>query len=623
MRMLPFFIIIMLSFLSTGATAQLSGTDPHSYAQPERAVVNHLALDLTVNFQKKVISGKATWHITQQPGVTEIIFDTRDLNIRKITTGEPEKPASFMLGAEQQYLGKSLTVSIPSGTSLVNIYYSTSPEAAALQWLSPQQTGGRVHPFLYTQSQAILARSWIPCQDGPGIRFTYEADLHVPSDLLPLMSAANPQEKNKSGKYHFSMEQPIPSYLLALAVGDIAFKPLSANTGVYAEPSMLEKAAWEFADIPNMVAAAEQLYGSYRWGRYDVIVLPPSFPFGGMENPRLTFATPTVIAGDRSLVSLISHELAHSWSGNLVTNATWNDFWLNEGFTVYFERRIDELLYGKEVADMEWALGKNDLSGELEDLGENNRDSWLKLELTGRDPDDGMSGIAYEKGALLLRCIELTVGRVNMDSFLNDYFSAHAFQSLNTEQFLQYLTKALITPNEQAFSGLDLHSWIYGPGLPDACAQVVSSRFLEVDVQIRAFEDGVPCNQLKTENWVAHQWIYFLNAIPEKLTIERMKELDAEFGFTESGNSEIAVSWLLLSIGNQYRPAYPKLDSFLSTVGRRKFLLPLYRALIQTEQGKIMAADYYRKYRQNYHSVAVGSLDEMLQWKSDERKTPY
>ncbi|HEX8609536.1 MAG TPA: M1 family aminopeptidase/hydrolase, partial [Pedobacter sp.] len=334
-------------------TIQAGGVDPHSFARPDLAVVKHLDLSINVDFAKQQISGKAKWTIDNLSAGTDIIFDNNNLSISNVTLGEEEQETTFKLGAKEEFLGTPLHVTIEKDTKFVNIYYSTNAGAAALQWLNPQQTAGKVQPYLFTQSESIAARSWIPCQDSPGIRFTYNATVTVPKQLLALMSAENPQVKNDKGSYQFRQTKAIPSYLLALAVGDIAFKKVDERTGVYAEPAVLNKAVNEFADMGKMVTAAEKLYGPYRWGRYDLLVLPPSFPFGGMENPNLNFITPTIIAGDRSLVSIICHELAHSWSGNLVTNATWNDFWLNEGFTNYFERRIDEALYGKEEAEMQ------------------------------------------------------------------------------------------------------------------------------------------------------------------------------------------------------------------------------------------------------------------------------
>src|SRR4029078_6772940 len=244
----------------------------------------------------------------------------------------------------------------------------------------------------------------------------------------------NPTGKNPDGVYRFSMPQAIPSYLLALAVGDLAFRPLGPKSGVYPQPGVVERAAWERADTPKMIAAAEKLYGPYRWGRYDILILPASYPYGGMENPRLTFAPPTVLAGDRSLVSLVAHELAHSWSGNLVTNATWNDFWLNEGFTTYIESRIMEELRGKNYADMLRLLGRQDLEEAVKAAGPHSPDTRLHIDLTGRDPDAGTGDVAYEKGAAFLQTVESVVGRERLDKFLREYFDHFQFQPLSSDR---------------------------------------------------------------------------------------------------------------------------------------------------------------------------------------------
>lgn len=371
--------------------------DPHSYSQPDEAIVTHLDLDIAVDFDKKVISGTATWKFDAQAGAQRLILDAVGLDIRAVKDAATGEALAFKLGEDKPWLGQPLEITLGKNTKAVAIEYATTDRAEGLQWLSPQQTAGKKNPFLFSQSQAILARTWIPCQDSPGIRFTYTAKVKVPPHLMALMSATNPQQKSADGVYSFRMDQRIPAYLMAIAVGDVEYKGISSRTGVYAEPSMLEKTAWEFADMEKMVDAAEKLYGAYRWEQYDVIVLPPSFPFGGMENPRLTFATPTVIAGDRSLTSLVAHELAHSWSGNLVTNANWNDFWLNEGFTVYFEKRIMESLYGKDYIDMMSVLSLQELRAEIDEkMKENPNDTHLKLSLDTRNPDDGMSTIAYD-----------------------------------------------------------------------------------------------------------------------------------------------------------------------------------------------------------------------------------
>ena len=596
--------------------------DPHSFSRPDQVSVSHLDWLAYVDFGTTTLTANATWTLDKHSDrASQVIFDINGLHITSVVDQDGDT-LEYSLGIAVEgrpYLGIPLTVEIRENTQKVSIGYTTSPNAAALQWLTAEQTRDKKYPFLFTQSQAILARTWIPCQDGPGVRFTYEAQVEVPPGMLALMSAENPQHISEDGSYHFKMEQRIPSYLMALAVGDIAFKPIGRNTGVYAEPSYVDACAWELADMQDMLDQAEGLYGEYAWGRYDVIVLPPSFPFGGMENPRLTFATPTIIAGDRSLTALVAHELAHSWSGNLVTNANWNDFWLNEGFTVYFENRIMEKVYGKDYADMLKVLEYNDLSATVEEFGKDSPDTHLKLELSDRDPDDGMSDIAYNKGAYFLRLLEQTVGREKFDVFLHTYFQSHAFEVMDTETFVAYLQEHLIEPNKAAFEGIDINAWIYGPGIPDNCPVVVSERFNLVDSALAAWKSGTPPAELNTKDWSTHEWLRFIRSLPDDITADQMTALDQAFSFTGTGNCEVADVWYELALHRQYEPAYPAIDTFLCAVGRRKFLTPLYKAMIGTESGKAMAMDIYKRARPTYHYVAVNTLDAMLGWDQEER----
>jgi len=584
--------------------------DQHSHARPQEAVITHLDLDLKVDMAAHRIEGTATYAI-QAPQADSIVFDTDGLEITGVTLADGTD-APFTLG-EPGLLGRALTVHLPKGTDHLSIRYSTGAEARALQWLDPQQTADKKKPFLFTQGQAILTRTWIPIQDSPGIRITYNATVQVPSDLMAVMSATNPQKRSADGRYAFTMEQPIPPYLIALAVGDLAFRSLGDRTGVYAEPGVVDKAAWEFADMEARVKAAEELYGPYRWGRYDVIVLPPSFPFGGMENPMLTFATPTIIAGDRSLTALIAHELAHSWSGNLVTNATWNDFWLNEGFTVYFEKRICEKIYGKDYADMLALLGRQDLDRTIADIAQSQHpeDTRLQLDLTGRDPDDGMTDVAYEKGYAFLRLIEEKVGRAEFDVFLRNYFDAHAFQSMTTERFLALLEERLLVPNKVE---MNTSAWVYGDGLPKEAITPVSQRFVNVEGAIDRWTKGAKATDLGATDWSAFERLHFLRHLPSGLAPDRLTELDQAFRFTGSGNAEVAAAWYEVSINNGYTKPYASMEQFLVNVGRRKFLLPLYSALARTESGKLEALAIYTKARPNYHSVSVRTLDELLGW---------
>ncbi|MGQ9916113.1 MAG: M1 family metallopeptidase, partial [Bryobacteraceae bacterium] len=503
------------------------------------------------------------------------VLDTRDLTIRRVN-GRTE---NGRVGARDAILGSPLEIDLEPGERSVLIEYETSPEASGLQWLEPAQTAGRRHPFLYSQSQAIHARSWIPLQDSPRVRATFSARIHAPAPLKALMAA----QRVRDG--HFHMPLPVPSYLMALAVGDVEFRALGARCGVWAEPAVLAAAAREFVDVEKMVEAAESLYGPYRWGRFDLLVLPPSFPFGGMENPCLTFATPTVIAGDRSLVALISHELAHSWSGNLVTNATWNDFWLNEGFTTYIESRIQEALFGRARSEMEMAVEVGELEDELRRLPE--ADQRLVLDLAGRDPDDGMTQVPYVKGALLLRHLEEKHGRGKWDAWLRGYFERFAFQSITTRDFLEELRRG--------FPGEDIRAWLYEPGLPPEAPR---PRY-EFGTEPRA-------------DWTTQEWLHWLRAMPEDLPAARMTELDRQWGFTKSGNSEITAQWLLMAVRRGYEPAYGRLEEFLTGVGRRKFIKPLYAELAKTPEGLRRARRIYERARPGYHPITRATVDALL-----------
>lgn len=571
--------------------------------------MKHLGLDIEVSFNRKQISGKATWDIENTTGTNILRLDTYDLAIDSVIADNSK--AQFSLDSPVVHLGSRLNIPITATTKQVSIYYHTGKNARALQWLDPQQTLGKKHPFLYTQSESIYARSWIPCADGPGIRYTYDARVKVPKGALALMSAQNPQQVNDSSIYHFKMEIPIPAYLMALAVGDIQFRSIDERTGVYAEPNMIAKARYEFENVGNMVTTAEKLYGPYRWGRYDVLVLPPGFPIGGMENPRLTFSTPTIISGDRSLVNLIAHELAHNWSGNLVTNATWDDFWLNEGFTMYFERRLTEAMTDKSYADMLWELGYQDLETNVNELGKDSRDTWLKLDLKGRDPDDGLTDIPYEKGCHFLKLIENNVGRPRMDAFLKKYFDEHAFKTITTEQFLAYLNDNLIKGDSDLAKKLTINAWVYGPGIPANCPRVNPERFVKVDSARTAFLRTNNLATINTKDWSTYEWLQFLRKMPDSLNAAQMKTLDDAYHFTQSGNSEIADQWFIMAVRTDYKTAFPAMDKFLSSVGRRKFIEPLYQEMMKTGKAD-MAKSVYQKYRMNYHPLAQESLDKMV-----------
>ena len=597
--------------------------DIHSFANPSAVRVTHVDLDWDVLFDQKILKGTATLTVERTSQTEPLMLDTRDLRIEKVETsgdGTAYSSGTFTVGASDKILGASLTIPLPANATRVRIHYSTVPGASGLQWLAPAQTAGKKDPFMFTQSQALHARSWIPLQDTPSVRVTYTARVRTPRNLLAVMSAENDARAPRDGDYSFRMRQPIPSYLIALAVGDLRFRSLGRRTGVYAEPQVIARAARELSDTERMVVATERLYGPYRWGRYDILVLPASFPYGGMENPRLTFATPTILAGDKSLVSLIAHELAHSWSGNLVTNATWRDFWLNEGFTTYLERRIQEAVYGRARSEMEATLGLRDLNEVITSLED--RDEILHIDLKGRDPDEGSNDIPYEKGALFLRHLEETFGRARFDQFLKSYFNHFAFQSITTEQFVAYLKQNLLDKYPALAARVPVDEWINKPGIPASAPRPTSPAFARVEQQAKRWlSREIGAARIPAARWTTQEWLHFLKFVQEHFErigtagsppASPMAELDRAFNLTRSGNSEVAFQWLLMSIRNRYEPARSRLEEFLLSVGRRKFIRPLYQELAKTPEGKQRACDIYRRARPTYHPIAVTSIDADL-----------
>jgi leukotriene-A4 hydrolase len=590
--------------------------DVHSFARPDHVRVRHVALDLEVDFDAQKLHGRATLTVerTSRDETQPLVLDSRKLHIDKVEIspdGKSFEPGRFALGKEDNILGSAVSIPLPARVAAVRIHYATDPQASGLQWLGRELTATKKHPFLFTQSEAIHARSWIPLQDSPGVRVTYSARIRTPKGVRALMSATNDPKDPRDGEHRFEMDQAVPPYLIALAVGDLEFQSVGPRTGVYAEPGVVEKAAAEFSDLEKMVAAVETLYGPYRWGRYDVLVLPASFPFGGMENPRLTFVSPTVLAGDKSLVSLLAHELAHSWSGNLVSNATWGDFWLNEGFTVYLERRIVARVYGQKRADMEAVLGRRSLQRELADLKLS--DQVLHIDLKGRDPDDGLTDIPYEKGALFLRHLEETFGREKFDRFLKGYFDHFALQSITTADFAAWLDRHLLQSDPKLAAKVPVEEWLYKPGLPGVAPAFRAEAFEAVEKQARGWADGkTAAKELRTADWSTQEWLHFLEVLPEKLTAARMKELDEALGLTKRTNAEVLFAWLLLAVRHGYEPAYPRLAEFLTAQGRRKFLEPLYKELVKTPEGKERALRIYEKARPTYHPIAAATVGALL-----------
>jgi aminopeptidase N len=604
--------------------------DDSTFANLEAFVASHLVLDLTADFTAKTLSGTAELTFDRRdPNATEVVLDTRDLKIDKVEAGSGTgswSGTTYRLDPPTPAFGSALRIAMPAGANRVRVSYATSPASRGLQWLSPSQTAGKKQPFLFSQAQAIQARSFIPLQDTPGVRVTYEATIRTPKDLVAVMAAemdpgnGGPADAGRvlldppgNRVFKFRMPQAIPSYLIAIAIGDLAFKPMSARTGVWAEPSVVEAAAREFDDTEKMVTTTEALYGPYRWGRYDILVLPPSFPFGGMENPRLTFATPTVIAGDKSLVALVAHELAHSWSGNLVTNATWDDFWLNEGFTTYLERRIVEAVYGKHVADMQASIGVTDLAEARKNLPVAG-DRTLLPDLTGRDPDEAFSTVPYEQGQLFLSFLESKFGRAAFDRFLRKWFDEHAFKSATTEEFLSFLKTNLLDTKPGAVTDAQIQEWLHTESVPAFAVLPASDAFAKVEQARDAWLKGGSIDTLaKTASaWSTQEWIHFVDSLPRKMDAARLVALDRQFTLTDSGNSEVAHVWFRLAIANRYTAAYPAMERYMIQIGRRKLIVPLYRDLAVTPDGLARAKQIFAKARDGYHPLAQTSVAEIL-----------
>ena len=620
-----------------------SGLDYHSFANIEQFRVTRLELDLRVDSGARVLRGVVGLSVKRlDPGATQLILDTRDLIVTEVTEkaqgvlGATSKAETTWVGRPFHFerkdpiLGQALVIELPPSNKpaeFIRIEYETSPTAPGLQWVAAADTAGHRQPFLFTQSEPIGARSWIPLQDTPQVRVTYTAIIHTSSDVLAVMSAKNgpngaggPVKHN--GEYAFVMPDAVPSYLIALAVGNLAFKATGPRTGVYADKSVIKAAAAEFADAESMIEAAEKSFGPYPWDRYDILVMPPSFPVRGRANPRLSFVTPTVIAGDKSLVSAIAHELGSSWSGNLVTNATWRDVWLNEGFSDYLGSRIMNVVYGERRDMMERTLGLKTLREDLATLSP--KDQFLAIDLRDRDPEDAFSSVPSEKGRLFLSYLEAKFGRERFDAFLRGYFDHFSSKSITSEQFVNYLRENLLDRFPGIVSRDQAMAWIGGPGIPpDAVLPSAADAFAEVDTARTAWAGGqIAAKKLEARAWVAQQWIYFLDDMPAQLSTAQIAELDQAFGFARSANAEVVQRWLLLAIRHQYQPGFARLEEYLKTIGRRRLIAPLYVEMMKTPAGATQARRVYSLARPRYHPSAAAAIDAIVRPPSDSSETP-
>jgi len=595
--------------------------DYFSFANTEQFTTEHIALDLIVDFEAKKLLGSATLKLRKlDPAATEVILDTRDLTIHgvQIDLGNGYPTAvDYRFGDRDKVLGTPLFISLPddahsSETFALTLDYETSPDSTALQWLPAELTAGGKHPLMFSQSQTIHARSWIPLQDTPAVRVTYEARVRTPAELLAVMSADNDPLTPRGGEYRFDMPQPIPSYLIAIAVGNIFFAPLGEQTGVYAEPELLDASVFEFADTQEMLEQAEKLFGPYEWGRYDLLVLPPSFPYGGMENPRLSFVTPSLLAGDRSLVSVIAHELAHSWSGNLVTNATWRDQWLNEGMTSYLESRLMEVIYDKDRVDEERVLLYRELLLDLETVP--TEFQALAPRLEGGDPDDFQGTIHYSKGQLFLQYLENAFGREVFDGFLSSYFEEFGFQTITSERFLDFLDETLLQQETSKVSRLQAERWIYQPGLSEEVPLPSSSTLDGVEALAMAWANGeTDLSEISTDGWSPQATVHFINSLPANIAGDRLQQLDEALGFSATRNAEIGRTWFIQVAQRRHTDAYEALRQYLQRHGRGRLIQPVYLELAQNGSDLELAREIFASARNAYHPLTDASIARVLE----------
>ena len=575
--------------------------DPHSHTDLAQPHQQHLSWRSEVDFAGRTLRATATLRFDRRGAPVDL--DSRGLAIESVTSVDG-RPLRFELGPSEPILGERLRVELPSGVDSCVIRYRTGPEASALQWLEPEQTAGGKAPFLYSQCQAIHARSVVPLQDTPRLRITYDAELTVPSALRGLMAAGAVDREVRGDRAveRYRMDEPIPPYLFAFAVGDLESRELGPRSRVWAEPSVVTRAAHEFTGVDRMLTSAEALFGPYSWGRFDLLVLPPSFPYGGMENPRLTFLTPTLLTGDRSLVNVVAHELSHSWTGNLVSNASAEDFWLNEGFTVFAERRILEVLEGPQMVALHAAVGRQALDEAVANFRDRPQLTRLRTRLLGVDPDDAFSQVPYEKGYLFLRALEDAVGRPAFDRFLKRYMEAFRFQSVTTEELLELVRTEL----PGALEAVDAPRWIDGEGVPPGAPVARSSR-LE---QLEALRTQVPPPAAR--GWSPWEWQVYLNHLPRPAPAELVTSLDERFHLTQAPNPEVLVAWLTVAIRSGHAPAVRRAEDLLGEVGRMKYLKPLYAALIAGPGTRPLAEACARRYRKRYHVIAAAGVEALL-----------
>ncbi len=603
------------------------GLDYHSFANVEQFRVTHVALNLRADFTNKVLFGVVALEIKRlDPNATQLVLDTRDLDVRDVS-----EKATHVLGALSKsettwvsrpfhvdkadpLLGSPLVIELPPGkktTETIKIDYVTSPTAPALQWLTDKQTAGKHHPFMYTLSYPIGARSWIPLQDTPQVRAGYSAVIHTDDEVLAVMSAQNDPKVKRNGEYSFVMPDAVPSCLIALAIGDLRFRQTGPRTGVYAEKPLLDQAAKDFSDTDAMLKAAERLFGPYRFDRYDIVVMPPSFPILEEGNPHAPFVTPTAVTPDNSQEAVAAQALAQAWAGGLTSVSSWRDVWIDEGLARHLRNRLMEEVFGgrRAAEDSGWALHALRENLAAETAG----DQVLAADLRGRDPGSATREPAFEKAGLFFGYLDAKFGRERFDAFLRGYFDHFAFRSVTTEQFLAYLKENLLERFPGIVTPEQALGWVTSGGIPADAPKPASTAFDPVDAARSGWLAGkYPARKIEVRGWQTPQWVYFLAGMPAALRRDQLADLDQTFGFTRSANAQVAGGWFLLVIRNDYQPGFQRLEEYLASTGRTALLAPLYTELMKTPAGATLARRVYASAKALYHPQTVAALDRIV-----------
>ena len=615
--------------------------DKASQGNLDVVAYSHLSLVLSCDFEASTLSGTATWTVEQTKLASEVVLDTSS-GLVVTSASVCGAPVDFSLRAEKSPFGRACVVPVPMhlrevGRELkVALQYRTAPESSALQWLPPAQTAGKEHPYVFSQCEAIHARALLPCPDAPAVKFTYDAQVEVPDWATALLSAVSTGAPTAAGDrrvFGFEQTVPIPSYLVAIAVGELAAVTVGPRSQVWAEPCVVEKAAWEFGETEKFLATAEQLLEqAYVWKRYDILCLPPSFPYGGMENPCLTFVTPTLLAGDRSLADVVCHEVSHSWTGNLVTNHTWEHFWLNEGWTRWLESRILARLQGEEFMDFSIAQSLSHLADDVANFGPRNPLTCLVPQLDGIDPDDSFGAVPYEKGLALLNYLTEVVGsRTAFEGFARAYISAFKYRTLTSADFRDFFL-GWCEQREIDASAVDWEAWFHTPGMPPALAAYedtmgaravsLAKRWLaEGSAQDPSFSSD------DTEGWPSKLRIAFLDTLvtrclePEGplMSAAAIARLDEVYGLTAMRNSEVRLRWGRLCIRHRAAFIVPHVIDFLKEQGRMKFVRPLYRDLGAWPEQRALAVETFQASRAFYHPIAAKMIAVDLKLASEPK----